>query len=145
MRFAVATLSLCFIVLLVCAGAAELALEQGKAGHNPALLKTAQRLNPWVSRYAYEDYRMTGDLAALRRAMQLEPSLPAYHMYYGLALLKRKPRTLLGDREAAAEICRAANLKPYSAQYKGACEAFKKVIPVDIPEVRKTSAGPTRL
>lgn len=130
MRFAVLALSLCFIVLLACVGGAELAFEHGKAGQNIALLKTARRINPLVSDYAYEDYRITGDLAALRQAMRLEPTRPAYPMYYGLALLKAKPRTRMGDREAVTEICKAARLKPYSQQYKAACEQYKKVIPV---------------
>ena len=130
MRFAVSALSLCFIVLLACVGGAEFAYQQGKAGQNIALLRTAERLNPLVSDYAYEDYRVTGDLKALQRALRLEPTRSAYHMYYGLALLQCKPRTRMSDREAVIEICKAAHLKPYSKQYKAACEQYKKVIPV---------------
>ena len=130
MRFAVSALSLCFIVLLACVGGAEFAYQQGKAGQNAALLRTARWLNPLASDYAYEDYRMTGNIEALRWAMRIEPSRPAYHMYYGLALLKCKPRTLAVDREAAIEICKASRLKPYSSQYKTACEQYKKGVSV---------------
>jgi hypothetical protein len=130
MRFVVSALSLCFIVLLVCVGGAEFAYQQGKAGQNAALIRMAERINPLVSDYAYEDYRVTGDLGALRRALRLEPTRPAYHMYYGLALLQSKPRTRLGDREAVTEICKAARLKPYSKEYKAACEQYKKAIPI---------------
>ena len=130
MRIALFAASLCFVLLLVCAGGAELACRQGKAGRNIELLKIAEKLNPFASDYAYKNYRLTGDLQALCRAMRLEPTRPAYHMYYGLALLKAKPRTRVSDREAVTEICKAANLKPYSGQYKAACEQYKKVIPV---------------
>ena len=129
MRLAIWVLSICFMVLLACVGGAELAFQHGKAGKNPAFLEAAQRLNPFVSDYAYEDYRLTGDLEALRRAMRLEPTRPAYPMYYGLALLKAKPRTLMSDREAVTEICKAARLKPYSVKYKAVCEQYQKVIP----------------
>jgi hypothetical protein len=52
-------------------------------------------------------------------------------MHYGLALLEAKPRTRMSDREALAEICKAARLKPYSKQYQAACEQYKKVLPAD--------------
>lgn len=132
MRTILFVLSLCFLVLLVCVGSAELLLQQGKAGRNMELLKMAEKLNPFVSDYAYEDYRLSGDLQALLRAMRLEPTRPAYHMYYGLALLKSKPRTRASDKEAVTEICKAASLKPYSRQYQAACEQYKKAI--SIPE-----------
>ena len=128
MRLIVLALSLCFIVLLVCVGGAELVFQKGKAEQNAALLKTAQRLNPLASDYAYEEYRVTGDLETLRRAMRLEPTRPAYHMYYGIALLKAKPRTRPGDLEAVAEICKASRLKPYSRVYALACDQFKAAI-----------------
>lgn len=132
MRSVLFVLSLCFVVLLVCVGGAELACQQGKAGRNITLIKMAEKLDPFVSDRAYEDYRLTGDLRALRRAMSLEPTRPAYHMYYGLALLRSKPRTRSGDQEAVREICKAASLKPYSQQYYRACEQYKKVIPVPV-------------
>jgi hypothetical protein len=128
MRIVVAVLSLCFILLLASVGGAELAFQQGVAQKNPELLRVAEHLNPLVSVYFYEDYRLTGDLAKLRRAMRLEPTRPAYHLYYGLALLKRKPRSFQSDREVVIEVCKAARLKPYSAQYKAACEQYKKLI-----------------
>lgn len=128
MRVTVSILSLCFIVLLTCVGGAELAFQLGRSGKNAVLLKVARKINPLVSSYAYEDYRMTDDLEALRQAMRLEPTRPAYHMYYGLALLKQTPRTRAGDAEAATEICRAARLKPYSGQYKAVCEQCEKMI-----------------
>ncbi|MFH0984185.1 MAG: hypothetical protein V1882_01465 [Candidatus Omnitrophota bacterium] len=130
MRTVLFALSFCFIVLLVCAGSAELLFLQGKSGRNIELLKTAEKLNPLASDHAYEVYRLTGDLGALRRAMSLESTRPAYHMYYGLSLLKSKPRTRSSDKEAVTEICKAASLKPYSRQYKATCEEYKKVIPV---------------
>ncbi len=130
MRAATWALSLCFITLLVCVGGAEFAFEKGKSEKNVALLKTAQRLNPLVSDHFYEDYRLTGDLGALRRAMSLEPTKPAYHMYYGLALLKPKHRALETDREAVSEVCKAARLKPYSKQYREICAQVKAAVPV---------------
>ncbi len=130
MRSVLFVLSLCFVVLLVCVGSAELLLQQGKDGRNIKLLKMAGKLNPFFSEYAYEDYRLSGDLQALRRAMSLEPTRPAYHMYYGLALLKARPRTRAGDKEAVVEICKAASLKPYSRQYKAVCAQYKSAIPV---------------
>ncbi len=128
MRLLVRILSFCFIALLTFVGGAELVFQRGKAGKDPALLQVAQKLNPLVSEYFYEDYRLTGDIKALRRAIQLEPTKPAYHMYYGLALLKQSPRTRYGDREAVTEICKAARLKPYSKQYQDACTQYGKAI-----------------
>jgi hypothetical protein len=130
MRSFVVILSLCFVLILACVGGAELACQYGVAQKNPGLLKVAQRLNPLNSVYFYEDYRLTGNLEALRQAMRLEPTRPSYPMYYGLALLKQKIRTPEGDREAVIEICKAARLKPYSVQYKAACEQYKKLIPI---------------
>ncbi|HNX69105.1 MAG TPA: hypothetical protein PLL75_02170 [Candidatus Omnitrophota bacterium] len=128
MRIPVVILSFCFIVFLACAGGAELVFKKGMADKDPELLKIAQNLNPLVSVYFYEDYRLTGNLKTLLHAVRREPTKPAYHMYYGLALLKQKTRTRASDREAVIEICQAACLKPYSAQYQSICEQYKKLI-----------------
>ncbi len=130
MRPVIAVLSVCLIVLLACAGGAEFAYEKGKAEKDAGLVKMAQRLNPLVSDHFYEDYRLTGDLGALRRAMSLEPTKPAYPMYYGLALLKPKHRARETDREAVTEVCKAARLKPYSKQYREICAQVKAAVPV---------------
>lgn len=123
-------LSLVLAGFLLCRGGAWLAFEQGRARKDFSLLKTASRLDPFVSDYPYEEYRLTGDMTALERAMRLEPTKPAYHMYYCLALIQRQPRTRAGDQAAVAEICKSAQLKPYSKQYRLACDQFKAVIPI---------------
>ena len=132
MRMGVLAVSFFFMVLLTCVGGAEFAFKQGTNPQrkNVELLKIAEKLNPFVSDYFYEDYRLTGDIKALRQAIVLEPTKPSYHMYYGLALMKQQqPRTYLGDQEAVTEICKAVQLKPYSQQYKDTCNQFRKIIP----------------
>ncbi len=129
MRFAASALSLCFVVLLVCVGGAEFAFRKGNEEKDVALLRLAQRLNPLVSEYFYAEYRLMGDIGALRHAMLLEPTRPAYPMYYGLALIKQEPRTRAGDWAAMIEICKASRLKPYSKQYRNICAQFKAAIP----------------
>ena len=132
MRIGVVAASVLFILLLACVGGAEFFFQRGSnsSAKNPAALKIAEQLNPFVSEYFYEDYRLTGDIKVLRQAVFFEPSKPAYHMYYGLALMKQTPRTRFSDQEAVAEICKAARLKPYSKLYQDTCEQFKKAIPV---------------
>lgn len=130
MRWMILALSLCFVLLVVCTGSAELACQQGVAEKNIEKVKLAEKLDPLTSEYAYENYRLSGDLEALRRAIRLELTKPAYHMYYGLALLKRTSRTQASDLEAVTEVCQAARLKPYSKLYRNICEECKKAVSI---------------
>ena len=130
MRWVILILSLCFTVVVMCVGGAKLACQQGVTEKNIEKIRLAEKLDPLASEYAYENYRLSGDLEALRRAMRLEPTKPAYHMYYGLVLLKQASRTQVSDQEAVIEICQAAKLKPYSKLYQNICEQCKTLIPV---------------
>ena len=78
---------------LMCRGAAWLAFTKGEADDQLYLVKWASLMDPLVSDYAYEEYRQTDDLDALKRAIRLEPSKAVNHMYYGLMLIERLPRT----------------------------------------------------
>jgi hypothetical protein len=120
--------SLIFLGLLIFFGTAEHLFRQSMAKGDVQLIRQAQRLNPFSSRYAYHEYRLTGDIDALRRAIILEPTRPAYHMYYGLAQFKLLKRTRQTDREGLKEICLAAELKPNSRQYQKTCEQFRKAL-----------------
>ena len=128
LRILILIFSVVVLFLLVCEGGADLAFNRAVEEKDLNSLKVAQVLNPFVSDYFYEEYRQTHDLAALRRAISLEPVKPAYHMYYGLALLDLAKRTRLSDEEAVGEICKAAGLKPYSAQYRETCIKFRSTI-----------------
>ena len=135
---------LIIIFVLICSlflidlSSAEIIFHCAVISKNVKLFKMAQRLNPFVSDYAYEEYRLTGDVDTLLHAIALEPTKAAYHMYYGLALLQRHPRTLSSDQGAVKEICKAARLKPYSPVYRLACEKYKTAIqiPEDISEAK---------
>lgn len=126
----VVLVSLIYFFVLICVGAAEIISKRAVASHDIHLLNVAQRLYPFVSDYFYAEYRLNGNLSALVHAMSLEPTKPAYHMYYGLALLKRLPRRQATDQEAVTEICKAAQLKPYSQVYRSACEQYRAAIPI---------------
>lgn len=127
-RGAVVVISLFFFGLLVFVGAAEHLFRQGMGKGDVRLIRQAQRFNPFSSRYAYQEYRLTGDIDALRRAITLEPTRPAYHMYYGLAQFKMPGRTRRTDQEGLNAICLAARLKPNSRQYQQTCEQFRKAL-----------------
>ena len=128
MRIVVTLASLMLIALFCVMGAAELSFRRGVAEKNVEAIRYAQRLNPWVSEYVYQEYRLTKDIGAIQRAMRLEPTDPSYHMYYGLALLRLDTRTRASDTEALDEICKAAELKPYSQTYREACEKYQKLL-----------------
>ena len=130
MKIAVVSFIFLYLSVLACVGAAEINFKRAVQAKDVKRLKTAQRLNPFVSDYFYREYRLSGDLNRLVHAMSLEPTKAAYHMYYGLALLKRVKRTKTSDEEAVTEICRAARLKPYSEPYRSACEKYKAVISI---------------
>ncbi|MBF0331916.1 MAG: hypothetical protein HQL17_08280 [Candidatus Omnitrophica bacterium] len=120
--------SIILLVLLVCIGGAEVVFRNAVTHKDLPGIKLAQRLDPLVSEYFYEEYRLTGDLEALQKAMDLEPTKPAYHMYYGLALMELPVRTRITDERAVNEICKAAALKPYSKLYCSTCDSFKKAV-----------------
>ena len=130
MKTLVVCLSLLYILVLGCVGAAEINFNRATQTKDVKLLKTVERLNPFVSDYFYREHRLNGDVNVLAHAISLEPTKAAYHMYYGLALLKRSQRTKSSDEEAVTEICKAARLKPYSDAYRSACEKYKAVIPI---------------
>ena len=130
MRIFIIISSLIIFFILAFVGSAEIVFENAQSQKNVKLFKMAEGLNPFVSEYFYEDYELTKDINALRQAMRLEPTKPAYHMYYGLALIDQKPRTRVGDQQAVIEICKAARLKPYSKQYQEICNKFKAVISI---------------
>ena len=114
---------------LICRGLAWLVFERGVERADVSLIKLAKRLDPWVSDYAYEEYVLTDDLAPLERAIRLEPTKPVYHMYYGLKLIDREPRTPESTQMAVTQICQGAELKPYSKTYRNACEEFRTATP----------------
>jgi hypothetical protein len=124
MRIVFVALSLIFVFLVVCVGGAELFARQATARKDVQGIRIARMLNPFSSEYIYEEYQMAGDADLLIQAIRLEPTKAAYHMYYGLALLDRSPRTREGDREAVQEICKAAKLKPYSTAYRDVCAEY---------------------
>ncbi len=128
MRIAVIVFSVVFMILILMAGGAEFLCARGQALNDTGLIRQAQRLNPLVSEYFYEEYRLSGRIDALKAAIRREPIKPAYHMYYGLVILKQVPRTRAGDRQALVEICKAAELKPYSKEYARICGQYKAVI-----------------
>ncbi len=133
MRSLVIVFSLLFAALLLCTGAGEFFFLKGQADKNAGFIKQAQQLNPLVSDYFYEEYRLTGHINALHQAIRLEPTKPQYHMYYGLAVLKPLPRTRAGDQLAVTEICLAAALKPYSKAYAQACARYSTAIASAVP------------
>jgi len=58
-------------------------------------------------------------ISLITRAIDLEPTNPKYHMYYGLELVRDNSlRTRLNDRLALIELRRAAELKPFSPLYR---------------------------
>lgn len=120
--------SLFFLGLLVFLGTAELLFRQGMGKRDLALIRQAQRFNPFSSRYPYQEYRLTGNIEAMRRAVRLEPVRPAYHMYYGLAQFNRSVRTRQTDREGLKSICLAAEFKPNSRQYQETCKRFRAAL-----------------
>jgi hypothetical protein len=128
MRKIMIVLSAVYLFCLIRVGGAVIVLDKAKAEKNARLTKTAQKLNPFDAAYFYEDYRLTGDLKAMQQAVRLEPTKPAYHMYYGLALIKQEPRPRTGDQAAVTEICKAAELKKYSNLYKNICAEFRENI-----------------
>ena len=130
MKIFVITLSVIFLVLLSAMGAAEGFFHKAMETKDIEFLKTAQRLDPFSSEYFYGEYELTHDISALAQAIRLEPTKPAYHMYYGLALLEMPQRTRPTDQEAVIEICKGSQLKPYSHLYRSVCESYKAVIPV---------------
>jgi hypothetical protein len=121
-------LSLCYLIFLACIGGAEFLFHKGMDTKDSRFLQEAQRLNPFSSEYFYGEFRLNHNVKALVHAIRLEPTKAAYHMYYGLALLERVPRTPLTDQEAVVEICQGAQLKPYSPIYRSACESYKSAI-----------------
>lgn len=117
--------SLVYVVAMACVCGGDLLFQKAMAANDVKMLKKAQKLNPLSSEYFYGEYRMTGDIKALVHAMRLEPTRAAYHAYYGLALLKDASRTPETSREGVAEICKGAQLKPYSHVYSSACQGFR--------------------
>lgn len=119
--------------LLIAAGAAigtaQILFELGKRDRDLLLIKSAQALYPLSSDYYFEDYVISSDVNALRKAISLEPSKPLYHLELGNAFLSSQNRTLATDREASREICLAAELKPYSQSYKEMCLKCRALIP----------------
>ncbi|MCX5681307.1 MAG: hypothetical protein NT079_03400 [Candidatus Omnitrophica bacterium] len=64
-----------------------------------------------------KNYRQRTVLIA--KAIDLEPTNPKYHMFYGLELVRDNSlRTRLNDRLALIELRRAAELKPFSPLYR---------------------------
>lgn len=126
----VAVFTLVVFAALVCVGGAEMAFSLGLEKKDASLIGLARRMNPFVSEYFYEEYRLTKDIALLREAIRLDPGKAQYHMIYGQALLKQPLRTRASDREAADEVCKAARLKPYSKPYRTMCAQLKAVIPL---------------
>ncbi len=128
MKTFVVLVSFIYLFVLGCVGTAEYNFEKGMAQKSLKRVKLAERLNPLESSYFYGEYRLTGDLTALTHAMRLEPTKPSYRMYYGLALLKLNPRSMASDQEAVVEVCKAAELKPYSKPYRDVCDQYKSAI-----------------
>jgi hypothetical protein len=128
MRIFIIALSLIYILFLTCISGAEILFYKAMETKDVKILKQAQHLNPFSSEYYYGEYQLTHHVKPLVHAIRLEPTKAAYHMYYGLSLLRRVPRTLLSDQEGVVEICKGADLKPYSSIYRSACNSYKAVI-----------------
>ncbi|MBF0522039.1 MAG: hypothetical protein HQL24_03165 [Candidatus Omnitrophica bacterium] len=132
MRKIIFFVTMIYLTFLLFWGSAQIVFEKAVVTKDLKLLKLAQHLNPFVSEYFYEEYRLTGHEAALLEAMMIEPTKPAYPMYYGLALMNRTLRTRISDQEAVKEVCKASRLKPYSKEYQSICEQFKRLIPAPV-------------
>jgi len=64
-------------------------------------------------------------LSELRKTINLRPTQASYHMFYGLALLKRHPlRKGSVYEQAKSELRRARALKPASKKYKSISEKY---------------------
>jgi len=121
-------LSVYIVFLGVCAGA-ECFFQIGKVQGNVEALKIAAVLNPYVSEYRYQIFEYTNpkDINSIKEAIRLEPSNPAYHMFYALELLRDySKRTRDLDQIAFHEIKRAYALKPYSTLYRKIYDQYAK-------------------
>jgi len=155
-KFIVLVASIFFIILNLTIFTAELCYQRSIAAKEWGIsfLKTmsyidaAITLIPINSEYYYQKYSLLNDkyknakwlsrsekialldeaIAALRLAIELEPSKASYHMFYALTLIKKQ--YLVNDAHAAAlvkdELRKACELKPFSKAYQ---EIYNKFIP----------------
>lgn len=113
----------------------SLRFNAGKISAQAALtsVNRAILLNPLNAEYRYQKYFILKEAGVvsfpeIKQAIELEPLKPAYHMYYGLALLEHLPgdkfSALIQLRLAKKELSRAAGLKPYSDLYKKTYDTY---------------------
>lgn len=108
-------------------------------------LDIAQRLNPINSDISYAKFTILNDkfnkakgltyreraellegaLGELKKAINLRPTEASYHMFYGLALLKRYPlRKGVIYEQAKRELLKAHELNPASKKYESISNRF---------------------
>ena len=142
----------CFIYLIMlCAfflAHAAYVISKNSAEPSPQSAARACFFNPLNSDYTYNRYvqlkraaKQSQDatrqeksllldqaLACIRRAITLEPTRAAYHLYYALTLLERHGTGSDAIRkEALSHFKKAAQLKPYSPKYKAIWEQMEKI------------------
>ena len=120
-------LLVCYMAVLGVLATAEYFYQTGKSEKDAAKLKLACALNPFFSDYRAALFQQTRNLDDIKGAIALEPLKPAYHMYYGLELLRdSSKRTRASDQLAYRELQKAAQLKPYSETYRQTFEQYAK-------------------
>lgn len=124
MRVLAVILGAVYMCVLAGVSGGDFLYAKAMASNDLKMLKNAQKLDPWSSKFFYGEYRLTGGTKALERAIRLEPAKAAYHAYYGLALLKDPSLSGQNRAQALRQICLGAQLKPYSPVYRRACETF---------------------
>ena len=67
-------------------------------------------------------------LKTLKKAIELEPVNPSYHMYYALALLKYEKKRPAVIELIKSELMKAKQLKPYSPLYQRIADTYIKVL-----------------
>ena len=67
-------------------------------------------------------------LKTLKKAIELEPVNPSYHMYYALALLKYEKKRPAVIELIKSELMKAKQLKPYSPLYQKIADTYIKVL-----------------
>jgi len=108
-------------------------------------MNTAEALNPINSDIPYVKFTILNDkfnkargltyrervelldngLRELKKAINLRPTEASYHMFYGLALLKRYPiRKGASYGQAKRELLKARELNPASEKYKNISNRF---------------------
>ena len=135
LRIFTITLSILYCFCLAAIGLADFCFMRSReiTGEPLKYINTAKILNPLNSEYYYRKFEIliSGNrkmdkstqirnerISLLRKAIELEPTNPKYHMFYGLELVRDYSlRTRLTDRLALLELKRAIALKPFSRLY----------------------------